>query len=86
MSFTIRELAKTDRPGWESLWGGYLDFYEARMEPVVIEVLWSRLHDPAEPMLAYVAEDDETKELIIFATSKTCSRRRPLAAAASRAR
>jgi GNAT superfamily N-acetyltransferase len=64
MSFTIRELAKTDRPGWESLWAGYLDFYEAAMEPVVIEVLWSRLHDPDEPMFAFVAEDDETKELL----------------------
>jgi GNAT superfamily N-acetyltransferase len=64
MSFTIRALAKDDRPGWEELWGGYLDFYEAPMEAVVIEVTWSRLLDPGEPMIAMVAEDDETKALI----------------------
>lgn len=64
MAFTIRELLKEDRPGWESLWGGYLDFYQAPMESVVIEVTWSRLLDPAEPMVAMVAEDDESKELL----------------------
>ena len=32
MSFTIRELLPADRHGWENLWGGYLDFYQAPME------------------------------------------------------
>lgn len=64
MSFTVRELRKEDRPGWENLWAGYLDFYEAPMEPVVIEVTWSRLLDPAEPMQALVAEDEATHDLI----------------------
>ena len=64
MAFTIRELLKEDRPGWENLWGGYLDFYEAPMEPVVIEVTWSRLLDPEEPMIALVAVDTATHELI----------------------
>lgn len=66
MAFTIRELLKEDRPGWEHLWGGYLDFYEAPMEPVVIEVTWSRLLDPNEPMLALVARDTGTHELLGF--------------------
>jgi GNAT superfamily N-acetyltransferase len=64
MSFTIRELKREDRPGWENLWGGYLDFYEAKMEAVTIEVTWSRMLDPLEPMFCFVAEDDETHELI----------------------
>lgn len=64
MTFTIRPLQKDDRPGWEELWGGYLDFYEAPMEAVVIEVTWSRLLDSSEPMLALVAEDDESKMLL----------------------
>lgn len=64
MTFTVRHLRKDDRPGWEELWGGYLDFYQAPMEAVVIEVTWSRLNDPAEPMVALVAEDDKTHELI----------------------
>lgn len=64
MAFRIRDLAKNDRAGWEELWAGYLDFYEARMEPVVIEVTWSRLNDPAEPMFALVAEDVDTHDLL----------------------
>lgn len=64
MSFVIRALKSEDRPGWETLWAGYLDFYEARMEPVVIEVTWSRMLDPEEPMFALVAEDEQTHELI----------------------
>lgn len=64
MAFTIRELLPEDRPGWENLWGGYLDFYQAPMESVVIEVTWSRLLDPAEPMMALVAKDAGTHELI----------------------
>lgn len=64
MAFTIRELLPEDRPGWEHLWGGYLDFYQAPMEPVVIEVTWSRLLDPNEPMMALVAVDAASHELI----------------------
>lgn len=64
MAFTIRELLKEDRPGWEHLWGGYLDFYEAKMEPVTIEVTWSRFLDPAEPMMALVAVDTGAHDLI----------------------
>lgn len=64
MAFTIRELLKEDRPGWESLWDGYLDFYQATIDPVVIEVTWSRLLDPNEPMMALVAKDAGTHELL----------------------
>jgi len=66
MSFAVRPLKPEDRPGWETLWAGYLEFYEARMEPVVIEVTWARLLDPTEPMFALVAEDEQTHELIGF--------------------
>jgi GNAT superfamily N-acetyltransferase len=64
MAFTIRELLPEDRPGWEHLWGGYLDFYQAPMESVVIEVTWSRLLDPNEPMMGLIAKDAGTHELI----------------------
>lgn len=64
MSFFIRDLNADDRPGWETLWAGYLDFYEARMEPVVIEITWSRMLDADEPMFALVAEDEQSHELI----------------------
>lgn len=64
MAFTVRDLRNDDRPGWEHLWAGYLDFYHAKMEPVTIEVTWSRLLDPAEPMWCLVAEDADSHELI----------------------
>jgi GNAT superfamily N-acetyltransferase len=66
MSFVVRDLRREDRLGWETLWAGYLEFYEAKMEPVTIEVTWSRLLDPNEPMFALVAEDGETHDLIGF--------------------
>jgi len=64
MSFTIRELLPEDRCGWENLWAGYHDFYEAPMDPVVVEVTWSRMLDPNEPMMCLVAKDTGTHELI----------------------
>lgn len=64
MSFTVRDLRSDDRPGWEHLWAGYLDFYKSKMEPVTIEVTWSRMLDAAEPMFCLVAEDNETHELV----------------------
>ncbi|WP_395645399.1 GNAT family N-acetyltransferase [Terricaulis sp.] len=64
MRFTIRDVRNDDRPGWEHLWAGYLDFYQAKMEPVTIEVTWSRLLDANEPMFCLVAEDDATHELV----------------------
>jgi len=64
MAFIVRELRHEDRPGWEHLFGGYLDFYEAKMEAVTIEVTWARLNDPLEPMFCMVAQDTQTQELI----------------------
>ncbi|HVY84474.1 MAG TPA: GNAT family N-acetyltransferase [Caulobacterales bacterium] len=46
----------SDRPDWEELWARYCEFYNQHLDPVVIETTWARLHDPAEPMFALVAE------------------------------
>jgi GNAT superfamily N-acetyltransferase len=64
MTFVVRDLRHKDRPDWETLWSGYLEFYETKMEPETTEVTWSRLLDPSEPMFALVAEDVETHDLI----------------------
>jgi GNAT superfamily N-acetyltransferase len=64
MAFIIRELLKEDRAGWENLWAGYLDFYQAPLDAVVIEVTWSRLLEPEFPMTCLVAKDAGTHELI----------------------
>lgn len=55
----IRESKPTDRAAWESLWQGYLAFYESELPTAVTDTTWSRFHDPAEPMLCLVAEDDD---------------------------
>lgn len=58
MAASIRELRPEDRPAWEHLWAGYLDFYQQPLDAVVAEVTWSRLNDPNEPMFALVAENE----------------------------
>ncbi|MEM1286383.1 MAG: GNAT family N-acetyltransferase [Pseudomonadota bacterium] len=47
-SLTVRPLRSEDREAWLRLWEGYLDFYQASLDPEVTEVTWQRL----------VAEDD----------------------------
>jgi GNAT superfamily N-acetyltransferase len=64
MSFVIRDLAQDDRPGWEKLWAGYLEFYQSSLDPAVTDATFARLLDPAEPMFALVAEDADTHDLI----------------------
>ncbi|MES1156316.1 MAG: GNAT family N-acetyltransferase [Alphaproteobacteria bacterium] len=58
VEFFVRELRPADRPDWEELWAGYLDFYNEELDPVVIETTWARLNDPSEPMFALVAEHE----------------------------
>ena len=47
---SIRPIGPDERAAWEPLWNGYLTFYESSVAPEVSDVLWQRLHDPAEPM------------------------------------
>jgi GNAT superfamily N-acetyltransferase len=55
----IREARPSDRPAWDPLWAGYLSFYESELPRAVTDTTWSRFHDPAEPMLCLVAEDED---------------------------
>jgi GNAT superfamily N-acetyltransferase len=61
----IRDLANSDRAGWEALWAGYLAFYEQSVDPAVTELTWARLNDPAEPMFALAAQ--QGSDLVGFA-------------------
>jgi ribosomal protein S18 acetylase RimI-like enzyme len=54
----IRDLTAADRPAWERLWAGYLDFYSASVPDAVSAATFGRLLDPAEPLFALVAEQD----------------------------
>lgn len=58
MSFSIRQLEAHDREQWEPLWQGYLTFYQTTLPTSVTDMTWARLLDPAEPMIALVAERD----------------------------
>jgi len=60
----VRPLLAADRAQWDPLWAGYLAFYKTALEPMVTETTFARLIDPNEPMFAFVAEDEKTKQLL----------------------
>ena len=47
---TIRPIEKADRKVWETLWTGYLEYYETSVTPEVYETSFTRLlgNDPNE--------------------------------------
>ncbi|MFK7793517.1 MAG: GNAT family N-acetyltransferase [Devosiaceae bacterium] len=55
----IRALIPADRHAWQTLWDGYLAFYEARVDPEVTDTTWKRFHDVDEPMYALGAFDGD---------------------------
>ena len=63
----IRPLKPTDRAAWQPLWDGYNAFYEragaTALPAEVTETTWARFFDPAEPVHALVAEDDDGRLL-----------------------
>ncbi len=59
MTFSILTARHADRAQWETLWAGYLAFYESELPAAVTSTTWSRFHDPAEPMQCLVAADDD---------------------------
>jgi GNAT superfamily N-acetyltransferase len=60
----IRDLRATDRAQWDTLWQGYLAFYETTVASEVTDTTWRRLLDPTEPMFCLVAEDEHGGELL----------------------
>lgn len=57
MAFTIRTLRLDDRPQWDNLWRGYLDFYRTQIADDVTELTWQRLLDPEAPIQGFCADD-----------------------------
>ena len=55
---TIRPLLPDERSEWEPLWRGYLAFYHSSQPPEVTDLIWARIHDPAQPMFALGAYVD----------------------------
>ncbi|WP_417270445.1 GNAT family N-acetyltransferase [Celeribacter sp.] len=55
----IRPLTTADRAAWETLWAGYLSFYESTVEQAVTDATFTRLTAPeALERGAFVAELD----------------------------
>jgi len=63
MSFTVRRLEPADRPQWDALWRGYLDFYKTSIPDNVSDVTWQRLLDPDGPIHGFCAARDDGKIL-----------------------
>jgi GNAT superfamily N-acetyltransferase len=59
MTTTVRPLNASDRGEWEPLWSAYQQFYEVVIPAETTELTWGRFHDPAEPMHALGAFDED---------------------------
>ena len=69
----IREIGIGERTAWEPLWQGYLAFYETSVSQETNDVLWTRLHDPAEPMFALGAYmDNELLGIVHYIFHRSC--------------
>lgn len=55
MPYAIRTLQSADRPQWNVLWRGYLDFYQTEVPAEVSDLTWLRLLDPEAPILGFCA-------------------------------
>jgi GNAT superfamily N-acetyltransferase len=61
MSERVRPLQPGDRPRWNDLWRGYLEFYEHPLPAEVTELTWQRLLDPAQPLHGFAAVDGQDR-------------------------
>ena len=52
-----RELRPEDRPRWDQLWNGYLEFYQEALPAEITEATWQRLLDPARQPFGLAALD-----------------------------
>ncbi|UHQ19841.1 GNAT family N-acetyltransferase [Lysobacter sp. KIS68-7] len=56
----VRPLSSADQAQWSALWSGYNAFYgrlgATALSDAINATTWSRLLDPAEPVLGFVAE------------------------------
>jgi GNAT superfamily N-acetyltransferase len=69
----IRKIGIGERAAWETLWRGYLAFYETSVSRETNDVLWARLHDPAEPMFALGAYvDNELLGIVHYIFHRSC--------------
>ena len=51
----IRVPQSSDRPRWDELWAGYLDFYREQLPREITDYTWERLIDPQAPLHGFLA-------------------------------
>ncbi|WP_333482162.1 GNAT family N-acetyltransferase [Buttiauxella sp. WJP83] len=59
----VRALDMSDDAAWGVLWQGYLSFYNTQLSDAQSLLTWQRMCDPAEPMFALGAFDEQGKML-----------------------
>lgn len=70
----IKPLIQADEQDWRRLWGAYQRFYAVELTEAIHTSTWSRLLDPAEPILGAIARDErgEAIGLVHFIRHATC--------------
>jgi GNAT superfamily N-acetyltransferase len=64
MSVRVRMLEAKDKPAWQVLFRGYIEFYKATLSDDVIETTWQRLMDGQPDFhIGLVAVDAEDKPI-----------------------
>ena len=58
MTAVIRSVAASDRADWDTLWAGYLEFYQTQLSEAQTELTWQRLLDDMHGLNGLVAEVD----------------------------
>lgn len=58
MTFQLRPVEPKDKPTWEDLFNGYLNFYKIGLSSDLIQLAWERLLDPEFNSFGLVAEAD----------------------------
>jgi GNAT superfamily N-acetyltransferase len=59
MSMSIRLLKASDHAAWETLFNGYIHFYDAKVPDDVIALTWQRLLSGEDGFFAVVAVDED---------------------------
>ena len=69
----IRPVTAADHAAWLPLWQGYQCFYNAEIAADISAVTWQRFLDPAEPMYAALAwQDDVAIGLVHWIFHRSC--------------
>lgn len=55
VSTRVRELRASDRSRWDTLWAGYLEFYQQALPTEMTDLTWRRLMDPDEQPYGFAA-------------------------------